>query len=145
MPQSGDKAVAAASADAGFVEMFAGGDDENPRQRAALCAARSFAWLSCTVGHVFQQLANVNTPPVPPPATAPRPKGMAGMKAMDRTTSNALLDELVQKMNAAQGEAKVDAIAELLTALVRTHQRMHAETGSMMSKRHPNPEGVAAK
>jgi hypothetical protein len=86
-----------------------------------------------------------NTPPVPPPATAPRPKGMAGMKAMDRTTSNALLDELVQKMNAAQGEAKVDAIAELLTALVRTHQRMHAESGSMMSKRHANPEGVAAK
>jgi len=60
----------------------------------------------------------------PPPA-----KGMAGMKAAD-----AKLDELVAKMNAAKGQAKVDAIAELLTALVQQHQGMHANMGQMMSK-----------
>jgi hypothetical protein len=48
--------------------------------------------------------------------------------------SNAKLDELVAKMNAAKGDAKVDAIAELLTALVQQHQGMHGNMSQMMSK-----------
>jgi hypothetical protein len=35
-------------------------------------------------------------------------------------------------MNATQGQAKVDAMAELLTALVQAHQSMHATMGGMM-------------
>jgi hypothetical protein len=35
-------------------------------------------------------------------------------------------------MNAAQGQAKVDAIAELLTVLVQTHQSMHRSMSTMM-------------
>ena len=66
-------------------------------------------------------------------APAPPAKGMAGMKGMDMTASNAKLDALVTKMNAAQGQAKVDAIAELLTALVQQHQTMHGNMGQMMS------------
>jgi len=47
-------------------------------------------------------------------------KMMADMKAMD-----AKLDALVTKMNAATGAAKVNAIAEALTALVGQHKAMH--------------------
>ena len=73
---------------------------------------------------------------------APQPKGMAGMKGMDMTAASAKLDELVKKMNTAQGQAKVDAMAELLTALVQQHQGMHANMGQMMSKMK---DGGAAK
>ena len=45
---------------------------------------------------------------------------MAGMKGMDMKASDAKLDELVAKMNAAQGQAKVDAMAELLTTSCST-------------------------
>jgi hypothetical protein len=69
---------------------------------------------------------------------APEAKGMAGMKE-----SGAKLEALVAKMNAAQGQAKVDAIAELLTALVQQHQAMHGGMGEMMSKMKMG--GAAAK
>jgi hypothetical protein len=58
--------------------------------------------------------------------------------------AGARLDELVAKMNAAQGQAKVDAIAELLTALVQQHQTMHGGMGEMMSKMKKK-EGAAAR
>ena len=60
---------------------------------------------------------------------------------MDMKASNAKLDELVAKMNAAQGQAKVDAMAELLTTLVQYHQSMHGNMDQMMSKM----KGAAAK
>ena len=69
----------------------------------------------------------------PKPTPAPQAKGMAGMKGMDMAASNARLDELLKKMNAAQGQAKVDAMAELLTALVQEHQAMHGNMANMMS------------
>lgn len=72
---------------------------------------------------------------------APQAKGMPGMNMM---ASNAKLDELVTKMNAAQGQAKVDAIAELLTALVKEHQGMHGNMSQMMSMMH-NMGGEHAK
>jgi hypothetical protein len=62
-------------------------------------------------------------PPAPPATPAPRAKEMGGMMKM--MGANARLEELVTKMNAAQGQAKVDAMAELLTALVHQHQTMH--------------------
>jgi len=58
-------------------------------------------------------------------AAAPQANMMAAMKASD-----AKIDELVKKMNAAKGAAKTDAIAELLTALVQDHRAMR---GSMMT------------
>ena len=52
-------------------------------------------------------------------ATPAAPGMMDSMKMMESMKkSNARLDELVTKMNAAKGAAKTDAIAELLTALV---------------------------
>ena len=80
--------------------------------------------------------------PTPQPTPAPEAKGMAGMKGMDMKASNAKLNELVAKMNAAQGQAKVDAMAELLTTLVKQHQSMHGNMGQMMSKMK---DGVAVK
>ena len=75
----------------------------------------------------------------PQPRPTPQAKGMAGMKE-----AGARLEELVAKMNAAQGQAKVDAIAELLTALVQQHQTMHGGMDQMMSKMK-NKDGAAAK
>lgn len=60
--------------------------------------------------------------PATPPATkvnAMRNTMMADMKAQA-----AKVDALVTKMNAATGNAKVNAMAELLTALVSQHRTM---------------------
>ena len=55
-----------------------------------------------------------------------------GAKMMvDMAASDARIDALVTKMNAATGSKKTDAIAELLTALVEEHRAMR---GSMMTR-----------
>ena len=73
--------------------------------------------------------------PAPVPAQAEAATGMmARMKA-----SGARLDALVKTMNAAKGEAKTDAIAALLTALVedrRHHESMMINMSGMMSTMH---------
>jgi hypothetical protein len=51
---------------------------------------------------------------------------MAEMKAGD-----AKLDALVKDMNAANGEAKVTAIAAVVTELVQQHKAMHGRMGQM--------------
>ncbi len=51
---------------------------------------------------------------------------MADMKSKD-----AILDEKLAAMNAAQGEARVDAMAALLTELVAQRKAMHEKMGSM--------------
>jgi septal ring factor EnvC (AmiA/AmiB activator) len=53
-------------------------------------------------------------------------KMMEEMKAMD-----ARLDGLVQKMNAAQGQAKTDATAATVTELVQQRKTMHERMMSM--------------
>ena len=54
---------------------------------------------------------------------------MADMKGADLK-----LDELVKSMNAATGEAKTIAIAQLLTEMVRQHKAMHQHMGTMMDQ-----------
>ena len=90
--------------------------------------------------HPTVQAGQSSQAPAPAP---PQAKGMAGMKGMDMSASNARLDELLKKMNAAQGQAKVDAMAELLNAMVQQHQSMHGNMAAMMSKMHA--DGGAAK
>jgi hypothetical protein len=62
-------------------------------------------------------------------------KMMATMHANDQK-----LDDLVKKMNAAKGNAKVDAMAELLTTLVQDRRAMHesmmANMSTMMNMMH---------
>jgi hypothetical protein len=77
-------------------------------------------------------------PADPKSPAAPQAKGPAAMNMM---ASNAKLDALAKKMNAAQGQAKVDAMAELLTVLVQTHQAMHNNMSAMMQ----NKDGAHGK
>jgi hypothetical protein len=65
--------------------------------------------------------------PTNPPTSAIQAPGKQeiGMMALQ-----AQLDELVKKMNAAQGTAKTDAMTELLNALVESHRTM---CGPMMT------------
>lgn len=84
--------------------------------------------------------------PVPSQAVQPpaQPQGQpAGMMARMKA-SGAQLDVLVKKMNAATGTAKIDAIAELLTALVedrRQHESMMGGMAGAMSKMHGASQG----
>ena len=51
---------------------------------------------------------------------------MAEMKAADSR-----LDALVKEMNAASGDAKVNAVTAVVTELVRQHKSMHERMGQM--------------
>ena len=51
---------------------------------------------------------------------------MAEMKASD-----AKLDQLVSEMNSATGEARISAIAQVVTELARQQKTMHGRMGSM--------------
>lgn len=51
---------------------------------------------------------------------------MAGMKADD-----AKLDALLKDMNAAAGEAKVNAVAAVVTEMARQYKAMHQHMGQM--------------
>jgi hypothetical protein len=53
-------------------------------------------------------------------------KMMADMKA-----SQSKMDQLVTKMNAATGDAKISVMAELMTELVREHRAMSEGFGSI--------------
>jgi hypothetical protein len=65
--------------------------------------------------------------PTSPPTSAMQAPGKPEMGMMAR---QAQLDELLKKMNDAQGTAKTDAMAELLNALVENHRTM---CGPMMA------------
>jgi hypothetical protein len=72
------------------------------------------------------------------PGTPDQPANVAGdqhgaMMAMMATmhANDQKLDDLVKKMNAAKGNAKVDAIAELLTTLVQDRKAMHESMSNM--------------
>ena len=60
-------------------------------------------------------------------APAPAPPAAAA------ASNAAKLDALVKKMNAAKGQEKIDATAELLTVMVQEHQSMHGNMSHMMS------------
>jgi hypothetical protein len=78
----------------------------------------------------------------PAQATGEPQAGMMMMMARMKATEQKL-DELVKKMNAAKGPEKVEAIAELLTALVQSQRTMHE---SMMSGgMHGDATAPAAK
>ena len=49
----------------------------------------------------------------------------------EMSSADASLDALVTRMNAATGTARVDALAEVVTALVQQHKAMHAHMAQM--------------
>jgi len=58
-------------------------------------------------------------------------------------TSKADIDALVAKMNAATGAAKIDAVAEVLTALVQEKKDCEAKMAGMMTRMGSEPEKPA--
>ena len=70
------------------------------------------------------------------PATTPEQRqGMMMMKNMmaDMHTTDEKLNALVQTMNAAKGAEKTEAMAALLTAIVKEHGTMHGSMMNMMN------------
>jgi len=54
---------------------------------------------------------------------------MAELKASDQR-----LEELVRAMNTAKGDAKIEAMAQVITELVHQQQAMHGRMGVMMGQ-----------
>jgi len=75
-----------------------------------------------TMGGVAQQQPQSNMPDM----MKMHERMTAQMKAND-----AKLDALVTQMNAATGSAKVDAVATVVTELVRQQKAMHEHMGQM--------------
>jgi hypothetical protein len=79
------------------------------------------------------------TPQTPPAqgATQPQPPGMPDMMKMheqmmaEMKAGDARLDALVKDMNDAKGDAKVNAVAAVVSELVRQHKAMHGRMGQM--------------
>jgi hypothetical protein len=67
----------------------------------------------------------------PPKPVETQAGGMHGQMLADMKEQDAKIDALVAKMNAAKGNAKVDAIAELLTAMVQQRRSMEARMMQM--------------
>jgi hypothetical protein len=100
-----------------------------------ILSSTSPARSSNLLASVTAQTPSVQGSPQPPREQAPshmqdmmkmHEQMMAEMKAADTT-----LDALVKEMNAASGEAKVNAVAAVVTQLVRQHRSMHERMGQM--------------
>ena len=77
-----------------------------------------------------QQAASAQSGQSQPPDMAEMMKRHQQMMA-DMKAADAKLDELVTTMNAASGEAKVTAIAQVVNELVRQQKAMHEHMGMM--------------
>jgi hypothetical protein len=91
----------------------------------AVAILLTFVALSLAAAQIQQNQAA-------PPAMGDMMK-MQQMMA-DMKSGDAKLDELVGAMNAATGEAKVSAIAQTVTELVRQQKAMHGHMGMMMDR-----------
>jgi hypothetical protein len=98
----------------------------------------AIAITSILVSSVLQHgspLAAQNAP-AQPPAAQPSP-GMQDMMKMHEQmmaqmkAADARLDALLEKMHAASGNAKVNAMAAVVTELVRQNRSMHEHMGQM--------------
>ena len=67
----------------------------------------------------------------PPSTTTPDSRKHMMQMMSEMKAGDAKLDEVVQAMNAATGPAKVDAIAAVVTALVKEHAAMHSSMAKM--------------
>jgi hypothetical protein len=67
----------------------------------------------------------------PPSSAMPDMKKMHEQMMADMKAGDAKLDALVSEMNAASDTAKVNAIAAVVSELVRQHKAMHQHMGQM--------------
>lgn len=109
------------------------------------------AWgpIPVRVGNVVAAQANQREEH--PPGTAATPDAAkagppANMMMGRMMAADARLDELVKQMNDAKGQAKVDAIAAVITALLEQHRAMRGmmADGMPMMRGNPNMMGRGA-
>jgi hypothetical protein len=119
-----------------IVLTIAGAGTLTPLLQAQAAAAKAPA-----VQETSQQDHEAHHPgaPAPQPQTLPasRTGGMQRMMA-DTKEQDARIDALVTRMNAAKGEAKVDAMAELLTLMVQQRRAMETRMMQMHEQMHGN-------
>ena len=107
--------------------------------RAALVTTiAGFLALGVGIAQLGLEAAEGTPQTAAPQEAAPQPRsGMADMMKMheqmmaEMTAADAKLDVLVKDMDAAPGDAKVDATAAVVSELVRQHKAMHARMGQM--------------
>ena len=98
------------------------------------------------MGSNARLLAAVSSPQTPasaiPPDGSVQPpvaemRGMHERMMADMKAADAKLDELVKSMNAATGDAKVSAMAQVITELVREQKTTHEHMGMMNQQMMP--------
>lgn len=104
----------------------------------AACLLAAPAGLAKAAQHDHDQHAQAAAPSgaATTPGTAAKPDMMADMKQAD-----AELKALVNAMNAATGNAKVDAMAKVINALVARHESMQARMAEMRASGGMMPGG----
>ena len=97
----------------------------------------AFALLAASPFHGLASATGPTASPAPPSPGAQMGMQMQDMSKMhekmmaEMKAAQSRLDDLAAKMNAATGEAKIAAMAELLNELVRQHQAMGQRMGDM--------------
>jgi hypothetical protein len=109
--------------------------------RRLLLSASIVLLLSCISTGSFSLATDVvaQAPPsqAPTPSRGPGSANMQGMMKMhsqmmaDMKAADAKLDALVTAMNASSGDAKLNAVAAVVTELVRQQKSMHEHMGQM--------------
>jgi hypothetical protein len=95
------------------------------------------SWIS---GIPFEPLANAASAASPAQAAPAAQMSMQDMMKMhdtmmaDMKAGQARLDDLEKKMNAATGDAKVAAMAQLVSELVGQHRGMNERMGGMSQR-----------
>jgi hypothetical protein len=102
---------------------------------AALCVLLALAFGMTRFG--FSVAEATQPTPATPEVTQPPAPNMHHMMKMheqmmaEMNAGNAKLDALVKEMNAVSGEAKIAAMAVVITELVQQHTAMHGHMGQM--------------
>ncbi len=114
-------------------------------RRAQLLGIALVIGLLAGAGYAQQTTGSAQTPPAQ--QTTPKPDAMGsgmmdqehGKMMADMKAADEKLRQLVTKMNAATGDQKVSAMAEIVTQLVDEQLSMHQRMMQMMSGRTMPP------
>ena len=120
--------------------------------RLRLATIATLVCVTLTLGAHWSRQATAAPQTQPATATTqqPSPSQMPDMMKMheqmmaDMKAGNAKLEELVTHMNAAKGEAKIDATAAAVTELVRQHTAM-TDRMAQMSQHMMGGRGMMKK
>jgi hypothetical protein len=102
-----------------------------------LAFAGSLAMLLIALGSLTRPSAAIPNSPAQGAGQPPSQSNMQDMMKMhekmmaEMKASEAKLDALIKEMNAATGDAKVNAVAAAVNELVRQHKTMYEHMGQM--------------